>query len=119
MQSLIHEIAAHARPLAKDGKVASSALEQKSIYYGVIKYETLTKEASDKIDAVPEVKEAKAGSGQKALGSMAMFPAIMLIAYIALFLYFKSRGGYKAEVLTGHGAEDEKFTGGVEGGGSA
>ena len=30
-----------------------------------------------------------------------------------LIVYFMSRGGYKAEVLTGHAARDEKFTGGV------
>ena len=32
-------------------------------------------------------------------------------------MYFKSRGGYQAEVLTGHAAEDEKFTGGTAGAG--
>ena len=63
--------------------------------------------------------QASCGSAQKALANMAVFPAIMLIAYICLFLYFKSRGGYKAEVLAGHEAEDAKFTGGVEGGGEA
>ena len=46
---------------------------------------------------------------------MALFPVIMLIAYLILFFYFRSRGGYKAEVLTGHGAEDKKFTGGEAG----
>jgi hypothetical protein len=39
----------------------------------------------------------------------------MLVCYTGLFLYFKSQGGYKAEELTGHTAEDEKYTGGVEG----
>ena len=28
--------------------------------------------------------------------------------------YFRSRGGYKAQVLTGHAAQDEKFTGGLQ-----
>jgi len=31
-----------------------------------------------------------------ALGKMALFPAFMLACYIAMFLYFKSKGGYKA-----------------------
>jgi MFS family permease len=31
-----------------------------------------------------------------ALGRMAMFPSFMLCCYIALILYFKSKGGYKA-----------------------
>ena len=48
-----------------------------------------------------------------ALAKMAFFPMFMLACYIILFLYFKSKGGYQAEVLTGHAAEDEKFTGGV------
>jgi hypothetical protein len=46
---------------------------------------------------------------------MAFFPMFMLACYIALFMYFKSKGGYQAEVLTGHAAQDEKFTGGVAG----
>ena len=43
----------------------------------------------------------------------------MLAAYVILFLYFKSQGGYKAQVLTGHAAEDAKFTGGTEAPGEA
>jgi hypothetical protein len=30
-----------------------------------------------------------------ALGKMAMFPAFTFVCYLALILYFKSRGGYK------------------------
>ncbi len=36
-----------------------------------------------------------------ALGKMAFFPAFMLVCYIALILYFKSRGGYKPVELVG------------------
>ena len=50
-----------------------------------------------------------------ALAKMAYFPSFMLICYVALFVYFKSKGGYEAEVLTGHEAKDEEYTGGVEG----
>ncbi len=43
-------------------------------------------------------------SGQfAALGKMAYFPAFMLICYIALALYFKSKGGYKPVDI--HGSE--------------
>ena len=35
---------------------------------------------------------------------------------IILILYFRAKGGYKAQVLTGHAAEDKEFTGGVEAG---
>lgn len=74
------------------------------------KAETIEEEAAAK--AIAEADK----SGQfSALAQMAMFPAFMLICYIALFMYFKSKGGYQAEVLTGHAAEDKEFTGGVEG----
>jgi len=62
-----------------------------------------------------EIADASAGSGQKALINMARFPGFMLVCYIILIIYFRSRGGYSAQVLTGHAAEDKKFTGGVAG----
>ena len=52
---------------------------------------------------------------QLALADIAVLPAIMCACYLGLIVFFKSRGGYKAEVLTGHAADDEKFTGGVQG----
>lgn len=58
---------------------------------------------------------AKQAGQFDALAKMAYFPAFMLLCYITLFFYFRSQGGYKAQVLTGHEAEDEKFTGGVTG----
>jgi hypothetical protein len=50
-----------------------------------------------------------------ALAYTAGVPALMALGYLILIIYFRAQGGYKAEVLTGHAAEDEKFTGGVEG----
>jgi MFS family permease len=52
---------------------------------------------------------------QHALAKIAVLPVIMLVCYLGLIAYFRSRGGYKAKVLTGHEAQDEKFTGGVTG----
>jgi hypothetical protein len=52
---------------------------------------------------------------QHALAYIAVLPAIMLVCYLILIAYFRSRGGYQAQVLTGHAAQDEKFTGGVPG----
>jgi MFS family permease len=57
------------------------------------------------------VTQAKKG----ALATAAILPCIMFVCYVILILYFKSQGGYKAEVLVGHRADDEKFTGGVAG----
>jgi MFS family permease len=61
------------------------------------------------------ITEVEGTAKKEALSTVAIFPAAMLVFYIALLLYFKSKGGYQAEVLSGHAAEDEKFTGGVSG----
>lgn len=87
--------------LIVDGEISSKALEEKSIYYGAITYQKLESNKVDELlaDQSKEVKDAvaasKDGSGQKALASMAVFPLIMLIAYVILYFYFKSKGGYK------------------------
>jgi MFS family permease len=48
-------------------------------------------------DASKEAIKTATTSGQfSALGKMAMFPAFMLACYIALIVYFKGKGGYKA-----------------------
>jgi MFS family permease len=61
------------------------------------------------------VLEANVYGGKQALTVTAGVPAAMAVCYLLLIIYFMARGGYKAEVLIGHAAEDEKFTGGVEG----
>lgn len=75
---------------------------------------------SDRVKAAPsdvrqQVDELQRVTKQRTLAEIAVLPAIMCVCYLALIAYFKSRGGYKAEVLAGHAAEDEKFTGGTEG----
>ena len=96
--------------------VAKEVLVDKS-YLG-LSYQALD---GDKVAAITDeaakgdVEEAKKAGQFDALGKIAILPAFMLICYLILFFYFKSRGGYKAEVLTGHAADDEEFTGGVEG----
>ena len=42
-----------------------------------------------------EIKTATTTGQFSALGKMALFPVFMLACYVALILYFKSRGGYK------------------------
>jgi MFS family permease len=61
------------------------------------------------------VENAGLHGGRMALTYTAAVPGMMALGYLLLIGYFWSRGGYKAEVLAGHKAEDEKFTGGVEG----
>lgn len=62
-----------------------------------------------------KIKGVRDRGNQGALADMTIFPAIMLVAYICLVFYFKSKGGYDAQVLTEHSAKDEEYTGGVEG----
>ncbi|MEP0842690.1 MAG: MFS transporter [Phycisphaerae bacterium] len=61
------------------------------------------------------VKDVQESAKKSALARVAILPVIMLVCYLILIVYFRAQGGYKAEVLAGHGAEDKKFTGGVEG----
>lgn len=42
-----------------------------------------------------EIKTATTTGQFSALGKMALFPVFMLVCYLALIAYFKSRGGYK------------------------
>lgn len=60
----------------------------------------------DRIKALPADQAEQVGAvvdeaKQGALASITIFPLIMLASYIALILYFKSRGGYKPVDLQG------------------
>ncbi|HTQ37779.1 MAG TPA: MFS transporter [Pirellulales bacterium] len=70
---------------------------------------TLPKADQDTIAATE--KAAKKG----ALATMAIFPCVMFVCYFILIVYFRSQGGYQAQVLTGHAAQDKEFTGGTAG----
>ena len=106
--------------VTSDGKLVPEVLDPRYIYE-VIHYKVVN---DDKLNAriamLPkekkdEIAAAAASSSQRALKNMTVFPGIMLVGYIILIGYFLSRGGYKAQVLTGHAAEDKRFTGGVPG----
>ena len=62
-----------------------------------------------------QLEELTITAKQGALGRIAILPGIMFVCYLGLLAYFRSKGGYRSEVLTGHAADDEKFTGGVAG----
>ncbi|RIK88180.1 MAG: MFS transporter [Planctomycetota bacterium] len=80
-------------------------------------YQAIDKQQVEKLP--PQQREAvtavERAVKQRTLTRIAVLPAIMCACYLGLIVYFKSRGGYKAEVLAGHAADDEKFTGGVKG----
>ncbi len=61
------------------------------------------------------IRTVERESKQAALAKIAILPCIMFVCYVLLILYFRAKGGYKAEVLTGHAAVDEQFTGGMAG----
>ncbi len=58
----------------------------------------------EKIKAAPEadkkqIEAVQNDAKKNALSTASIFPVIMLVAYIGLWLYFRSQGGYKAEQL--------------------
>ncbi len=106
----INSAVAHAVPEIH----AEIAQEQQGLFFN---YQAID---NAKLTTLPQDIQAKinlvaAQTKQHALAKIAVLPAIMCGCYLILIAYFKSRGGYRAEVLTGHAAEDEKFTGGTLG----
>ena len=103
------QIAADLKILEKSGRKLSDDknLEKLTTWWGAAKPYA----AQDK----NPVNEAGLFGGKMALRWTALVPTMMALGYLILIFYFKSRGGYKAEVLVGHAAKDEAFTGGVEG----
>jgi len=85
-------------------EVANTVISADKEFMG-IKYEAIDpdkeKAVTDKA-GLDDLSDAKKSGNFEALGKMVMFPAFMLVCYIALFLYFKSKGGYKAQSLSGH-----------------
>src|SRR5688572_627554 len=103
--------------LVVDGKLTTV---KENRIYDIIKYKTLdadsltAKTVALNDDQKKEIATARAGSSQKALANMTLFPSIMLVGYICLIFYFVTKGGYRAQVI-GHPPEPDKFTGGVPG----
>ena len=64
-------------------------------------YTALDAEALLLLDAEVQAEAAEISERetQGALAKMAVFPAFMLVCYIGLILYFKSKGGYKPKML--------------------
>ena len=86
--------------LVSNGKL--TVVEDKTIYE-IIKYQSisdkklapLVKSAPNPDAVAKEIANVRARSNQGALLNMAIFPTIMLVAYLILLGYFASRGGYK------------------------
>jgi len=94
--------------------------EKESVFGSYIAVDPDKKEALDE-----ETKKVVTGfeldAKKQTLATVAIFPCIMLVCYLILIAYFRSKGGYTAEVLAGHpdAEEAEKFTSGAEAPGEA
>ncbi|HUG18754.1 MAG TPA: MFS transporter [Planctomycetaceae bacterium] len=62
-----------------------------------------------------QVAAASIYGGRMALKWTAVVPLAMAVGYLLILLYFRSKGGYKQEVLHGEEPVGEHYTGGVEG----
>ncbi len=112
----IQERTASAELKATSAQTAEAVLVE-STKFGVA-YQAIDPEKAEAVtdeEGQAALKAAGKAGQFDALAKMAIFPTFMLVCYIILFLYFKSKGGYEAEVLVGHKAVDEEFTGGVAG----
>ena len=80
-------------------EIHQSVTEQKSYLLG--DYVAVN---NQKLAALPEeqLEQAKAIQGQATQASLArvtLFPAIMLFSYLGLYLWFRSKGGYRPKVI--------------------
>jgi hypothetical protein len=88
--------------LNEDATVAYDTISKQDKYF-LGAYEAVDVE---KIKALPEAKQSTLNSiitkaKQNALATIAIFPAIMLVCYLILLAYFKSKGGYKPVSVDG------------------
>lgn len=91
-------------PALFDDQGNLTVLEDRSIYE-VIRYKAVSEERlkalldqlepSKRDEVAAKIQEIRKLSTQKALANMTVFPLIMLVGYIGLWIYFNSRGGYK------------------------
>ena len=116
--------------VARDADRAAEVIEAKNWNFG--SYSAVSKaELTD--EEVAFYEDTTADEQKETLATATVFPFIMLACYLGLIAYFKTRGGYQAEVITAddgtirdvvdhtpadpipEGVAEEQFTGGVEG----
>jgi hypothetical protein len=111
----IQDTSVEAKLAVDNPQVHAQVVEEKHWVFG-----SLQAVDPEKVEQLPAAQQAEvetltAKAKQGALLTVAIFPLIMLVCYIGLFIYFRAKGGYRAEVLTGHDhpEKDAEFTGGV------
>lgn len=82
--------------LAKDEAVHEQVMTPKQSLLGDYNAVDVDKLGAAGEDTQALVKEVQDGSKKIALKQVAVLPAIMLVCYLVLIGYFKSKGGYKA-----------------------
>ena len=85
----------------QDPAVVEKVVREKEWVFGT--YEAVDPDLAAELgeDDAGAVEEAQAQSKKAALSSVAILPCIMFVCYVGLLLYFRSKGGYDAEVLAG------------------
>jgi len=100
----LQETTATARLASQDKAIYEQVTTDKTYLLGDYKAINPAQAALVQDDAgKAALKTAKTASQFSALGKMAMFPAFMLVCYLALIAYFKSKGGYKPVEIGGAG----------------
>ena len=95
-------IVAKAPSLKPDGNFTESKAIYEIIKYDVVNDDLiaarLAEDVADEKErgvVAEEIKKVSGASSQGALADMAIFPVIMLVAYLILMFHFKNKGGYK------------------------
>jgi hypothetical protein len=92
----LQESSATAKLQSSNPAIYETVTVQKNYLLGAYKAIDPVKSAAITEAADAEAIKTATTTGQfSALGKMAIFPAFMLICYLGLILYFRSRGGYK------------------------
>jgi MFS family permease len=92
----LQEYSATAKLQASNPALYESVTVEKKYLLGDYRAIDPAKSAAVTDEASKETIRTATTTGQfSALGKMAMFPAFMLVCYLALIAYFKSKGGYK------------------------
>jgi MFS family permease len=101
---------------AKDPVVYEKLISpEKSSVFG--EYRSVNQKDVDALAAEPkeEVTAIQDAAKRNVLVTTAIFPCVMLVCYLGLVLYFKSKGGYKPQIIISEKEEGELMAGGAAG----
>ena len=89
-------------PSLKQGDFTTSKSIYEVIKYDALDEATLAERLNEDIkdpetlkSIKEDISEVRGASAQGALADMAIFPLIMLVAYLLMIFHFKNKGGYK------------------------